>query len=206
MQPLAKDDRFKLRIDPHLKAKLESEAQQTKKSVTELINKAIDHWFKYGKVEPVASMKLILLRYPATCKKCSQDLDAGSWALWGRGFGAICVDCYIRRIGDKTLITKELKVRQLKYLKKSLEDEIDALFGKYNKFSAYHEIDKTMKLMEETKGIIMNYLKEGVATDQEKTILEEVLKFVNDRKLRLQDIADWLMRPKKRKKKIKYEV
>ena len=200
-----KTDRFTFTIDPDLKTKLIKEAQNSGKSKADLINEAIDHWFKCDKGESVATMKLIVLRYPATCKKCVKQLDAGTWALWGKGFGAICLDCYIRRMGDKTLITKELKVRHLKHMKKTLQNEIDGLFEKYSQFSAYQEIEKTMHLITDTKNIVMKYLKEGVASDEEKSILEEVLKFINDGRVRLEDIGDWLIKPRK-KKKIKYEV
>lgn len=203
---MAKDPRIRITLDPNTKAKLELEAQNQNKHITDLILEAIDHWFKCDRGEGIATMKLILLRYPATCKKCDKKLDAGQWALWGKGFGAICLDCYIRRIGDKTLITKELKVRQLKHMKKALETEIEGLFSKYTDFSAFQEIDQTGKLISELHSIIMNYLKAGIASQEEMKVLEEVLTFISDAKVRLADIADWLMKPKKKKKKLKYEV
>ena len=52
----------------------------------------------------------------------------------------------------------------------------------------------------------MKYLQQGVATAQEQTILEEVLKFMNDGKARLQEITDWLMRPKRKRRAKTYEV
>ena len=203
--PVSKPKRFKFSLNPQLREKLELETTNTGKSLSDLINEAIDHWFKCDKGEPVATMKLILLRYPADCKKCNKNLEAGTWALWGRGFGAICLDCYIKRIGDKTLITKELKVRQLKHMKKSLEEEIEGMFAKYSDYSAFQEIDKTGQLIQELHDIIMDYLKQNIGSPEEIKILEEVLKFINDAKTRLADIADWLMKPKK-KKKVKYEV
>ena len=203
--PVSKETRFRFNLEPKLREKLELEANNASKSMSDLINEAIDHWFRCDIGEPVATMKLILLRYPADCKKCEKHLEAGTWALWGRGFGAICLDCYIKRIGDKTLITKELKVRQLKHMQKVLEEEIEGMFAKYSDYSAFQEIDKTGQLIQELHDIIMDYLKQNIGSPEEIKVLEEVLKFINDAKTRLADIADWLMKPRKKKKRV-YEV
>jgi len=142
---------------------------------------AFEHFLKCRKVELSQSMKLIVTKYKGHCLKCKDEIPVASWALYGRGIGLICLDCYVERIGDKTLVAKYLKNRELKKVSKALQVECDRLANVIDehkqKINIYKVGEKHQELEEyqnTTMQLLNDFLKNKIGTDKEAEAFEEI--------------------------------
>lgn len=198
---------FSFRLDDALRKKLEAEAERTKKSVAELIHEAVDHWFKCDKIEGIPEMRLILLKYHARCLKCGCDLPPNTWAMYGKGVGAICTDCFIEKLGDKGIVKKFMKVKELKWTMKSLENQLNEKAEKLRQFNFYEVIDQMHKGYGEIHKLIMAYLKTGFQKpEKEKEALDELERLIKKQWAIIQEAQMFIKGPplKKKKKKDTY--
>lgn len=170
---------------------------------------AIRHFLSCKKLDTTGAMKLIVLKYPAKCLKCTSPIDAGEWALWGRGIGAVCMDCYVQRIGDKALVAKYLKMREYKQIINALKLEADRLSVKVETYSLGDKIEELNKASSDVHLEVMRYFREKIGTPDEKKSLEEVVRSCQKQFDVLRNIELFLersLRVKKWKKKTKKET
>jgi len=175
-------------------------------SENEYAIEALKHFLSCKRLETTGAMKLIVLKYPSHCLKCGESLGVGDYALWGRGIGSICMECYVKRIGDKPMIAKFLKMREWKQLIKALEKEANRLGDKVEQGQLYEKMELMFSESSAIHKLLMGFVKEGVGTEAEKKIFEDVIRLATKQFQTLRDIEDFLQRKmnlrKKRKKKI----
>jgi hypothetical protein len=152
---------------------------------------ALEHFHKCKKLEESASMKPIILRYSGTCLKCKQPVDAGQWALYGRGVGVVCMDCYIERIGDKPLIAKFLKMRELDQTVKALRHEALKLADKVEVLQFASKLDAVFKKDEEMRNLVFSYLRQGAAAENERVNLEDIVRAQQELQALLNDLKSF---------------
>jgi hypothetical protein len=101
-------------------------------------------------------------------------MDAGEYALYGRGVGAVCLDCHIERVGDKTTIAKYLRNRELDKVHRALSNECELLAEKVEVFRTVDKLEALIQGRKQTEELIDKYLKSGLATPQEQEVLMRV--------------------------------
>lgn len=171
-------------------------------NLTDYFLAALDHFLKCRKVDTTGAMKLIVLKYDAQClKHKGETIKAGEWAYWGRGIGVICLDAFIERLGDKALLSKYLKVRELKRIKAVLEKECDRLATRIEETTLDERVQKTYNLALEIHKKIMSYFHEGIGTDTETEKLDELLIMARTLMEIMEILKAWLKKTQKRKRK-----
>jgi len=121
-------ERVTVRLNRKLRKACEQDGKQRElSSFNEYVVRALEHYLTCSKLELSAQMRLIVLKYDGKCLRCGNEVKAGNWALYGRGVGVVCMDCYIERIGDKALVAKYLKIREFKQVEKALKSECERL-------------------------------------------------------------------------------
>lgn len=197
--------RFEVRFDDEFFKKIEAEAKHTGKSINEAIRELIDKGFKFEKEDQVKEMRLILLRYPARCLKCGKDLPKNTWAMWGKGVGAICTDCLIEKLGDKAIVKKIMKLKELQWAIKAFEKTLHEKTEQLRQFNFYEVIDQMHKGYGEIHKLIMEYLKTGFEKpDEEKKAMDELEKLIQKQWAIIEEAQLFIKGPPlKRKKKQK---
>lgn len=172
--------------DKLLKA-LEDDAKQRKvDNLSDEVLQALNHFLKCHSTEEAQMMKLIILRYKATCLKCKRDIEAGEYAIYGRGVGAVCLDCHVQRVGDKTTIAKYLRNRELDKVFHALKRECDRLAETVEIDRTSEKYDSVMEGVKRTNELIDKYLKSGLATPEEQNLLLEL----KERKKNLEELEE----------------
>src|SRR4030042_641296 len=133
-------------------------------SENEWLIKASQHLRDCTKSDEQAAMKLIILRYATSCIKCHKPIPEGQWALYGRGIGAVCMDCYIERVGDKATVAKFLKMRELSHTVKALKSEAERLADNTEVLVFAGKLDDFLKKAQQVRDLAMQYMKEPFAT------------------------------------------
>jgi len=194
---------FSIRFEEDLQKKLEAEAERTKKSVGQLVNEAVDHFFKCDKAEGIEQLHMIVLKYPTTCKgKCKKELKAGDWAYYARGFGAICLDCFIERLGDKAIVKKFMKIKELKWTQKALETQLDEKADQLRQFNFYDIINKMHDGYSEIYKLMMEYLKQGFdKPEAEKKALDDLERLIQKQWAIIEEAQLFIKGPPLKKKK-----
>jgi hypothetical protein len=137
-------------------------------------------------------MHMIVLRYPGKCLKCGKPLAPGDWALYGQGIGAICIDCFIQRIGDKALLAKYLKLREYERIIGALKIEAERLAQNVEFGQIVEKIDLLCKTNNEIHSALMDYFK-NLATEAERESLEILLKRTDELENLIKAIQDFIM-------------
>lgn len=177
-----------------------------KENLTIYTTEALEHFLKCRETEVSNVMKLIILKYDAKCLKCKHTIEAGSYALYGRGLGAICLDCHVERVGDKTTVAKYLRNRELDKVTNALKREADTLAERVEVYRTIDKIDQVAETQKKIDELVEKYLKSGLGRPEEQELLleikeqkkkferlqEEVRRFI-DRYLRS---AKWIKRKK----------
>lgn len=135
------------------------------------VEEAEKHFLTCRSSEPVAGMKFLILRYATTCLKCGRTLNAGDYALYGRGVGAVCLDCHIERVGDKTTVAKYLRNRELDKVHRGLTNECDALAEKVEVFRTVDKLETLIGQRKQINELIDKYLRSGLSTSEEQEVL-----------------------------------
>lgn len=120
-------------------------------------------------------MHMIVLRYPGHCLKCQKALSPGDWALYGQGIGAICIDCFTQRIGDKALLAKYLKLREYERIINALKIEAERLAQTVEFGQIVEKIDMLHKTNKEIHRSLMDYF-QSLGEEAEREKLDILLK------------------------------
>ncbi|MDH5481579.1 MAG: hypothetical protein OEY22_01675 [Candidatus Bathyarchaeota archaeon] len=177
-------------------------------SENEYVIKALEHYLKCKQTEVIQSMKLIVFRYPAPCLDCKREIKTGEWGYWGRGIGAICIDCSVKRYGTKAQAKLVIMVKTLQWQKQALTTEIDELAERYRKLNFYEILERMHLGSEDLQKLVSEYLKTNFQKpEQETKILEELALLIEKMSSTLNDAHKFMKLPLSiRKKKRKQEV
>jgi len=190
-----------IRISEQLAQAIENDTKHKGlQSENEWLTKACQHFLDCTKSDEQAAMKLIVLRYATSCIKCHKPIPDGQWALYGRGIGAVCMDCYIERVGDKATVAKFLKMRELSHVVKALKSEADRLADKTEVLVFADKLSELIKKDQELRELVMTYLRQPFVKDEERQILEDILRTETDEQTLLNDVAAFFekrIKPKK---------
>jgi hypothetical protein len=184
----------KLRIDDKLAEKLETDAKQKNISENEWLTQATQHYLECKKADESGNMKLIVLRYDGHCLKCGEKVEHGNWALYGRGVGIICMDCYVGKIGDRALIAKYLKMREYEKIKKALQNEVERLADKVEVFQAGEKLQALSEQWEKLTKLVQDYLTTGLGRPEEKELFEEIIREKVITEALIRDVEDFIKR------------
>jgi len=175
-------------------------AQHDLKDLTAYVSKALEHFLICKDGMKFSDMRLIVLRYPAECKRCQKHIDAGDWALYGRGFGAICMDCYVERIGDRALVAKFLKMREYKRIVKALKAEAERLAIKVETGQVVEHIEKINERTAVIHSKLMEFFR-ALGNIDEKEKLDDLHRLVEEQKKTLETVKNFIERKVKVKSK-----
>lgn len=194
-----------LRIDDDLLKRLGEDAkQQGIQSDNEYIVKAVEHFLKCKKAELSQAMHLIVTKYDGVCLKCGQKIDTGSWALYGKDVGLVCLDDWIQKLGDKAVVAKYLKMRELKITIVALTKEADRLAEKVEAFKGVEKQEALFQRTDKMVELVTKYLSEPhLATSDEKELLSEIAKQKLLTEQALLDIQEYIKIVVERKKWIR---
>lgn len=198
--------RFEVRLDEDLFKKIEAQANKETKSVNQMMLDLLEKGFMQQQ-DQVPAMRLILLKYPARCLKCDCELPAQTWAMYGKGVGAICLDCFIEKLGDKAIVKKVMRLKELKWTIKALETQLDLKSDQLRKLNFLEVIVKMRDGYGEIHKLIIEYLKTGFdKSDREKDALNELETLIQNQWAVIEEAKLFLMGPtplirKKKKKK-----
>lgn len=202
--------KISIRFDDDLFKKIEAEIQTSGKSQTEVIHLLVEQGLKYDKdAKDVQRMKEIITKYDGRCIKCGENIPAQSSALWGKGIGLLCMDCYIKRIGDKAVVRKVMKLKELNWQIQAFKKILDELAEKYRLFNLYELIDRLSKGDEELNKKNWEFLREKIGTEDERKTIETIVHKVQQQRKIMDEIYQFMQIPFKKKKKRKkksYEV
>ena len=144
-------------------------AEKHGKTVKEALEEAI-RLLTAGQGAPQADMpsfKFRALLYKAKCLKCGKELPVGSPALYAKGLGALCLDCFFTNIGDQAIIAKTVKVKELQRVKKALEKEVDRLVEDFERVKIVDEIASVIgevkAVLEENRDFYREFKDEKIA-------------------------------------------
>jgi hypothetical protein len=172
--------------DKLLKALEEDMKQRNVKTLNEEIIDALTHFLKCHSTDEAQMMKLIILRYKAKCLKCGREVEAGEYAIYGRGVGAICLDCHVQRVGDKTSVAKYLRNRELDKVFHALKRECETLAERVEVFRTVDKFETILQAQKNVNELIEKYLKSGLASPQEQELLLEL----KERKKNLESLEE----------------
>jgi len=208
-----------LRLDDKLYEKLEKYAQEHGLSRVKVIEYALELLFNpVDSAEDVkeVTLKEIIVKYKTKCIKCNRVIDVGEIAYWGKNYGVLCYDCYLKAnqkamgADAKKLVKLYKEIRKLKIIKSELQKEVDLLADKLNVYELLDELDKRLKNIEQKiEAIVHNLLHE----QEDKQKFYELYNDVKDSIDRLNEIMYGLrkiiIRTKKeevKRKEIQYET
>lgn len=175
--------------------------QQGMDSTNQYVVKALEHYLMCKDGMSMGQMRLIVLQYDAVCKRCDTHIDAGNWALYGRGVGAICMDCYIERIGDKALVAKYLKMREYKQIIKALSAEAERLAVKVETGQVAEYIEEMKEKTTLIYAKLMDYFR-ALGTPEEKQQLEELMRLTKEQEKTLETVKNFIERKVKSKSRM----
>jgi len=192
---MSKEGEDKVRF-PHIgeidKSLLETMEQDAKQrgfpDMSTYIRKAVKHFSVCKENEASQAMKQIITKFPGKCLKCGHDVPVNSWAMYGKGVGLVCLDCVVLKLGDKTLVTKYLKNRELERVWKSLKEECDGLAGQVEQLQILNKAEDLKNQQEETIKLIRSFLTTNMGTDQEREALDVFLRQLEDGKRIIRDL------------------
>jgi len=208
-----------LRLDDKLYEKLEKYAQEHGLSRVKVIEYALELLFNpVNSAEDVkeVTLKEIIVKYKTKCIKCNRVIDVGEIAYWGKNYGVLCYDCYLKAnqkamgADAKKLVKLYKEIRKLKIIKSELQKEVDLLADKLNVYELLDELNSRLKNIEaKIEAIIHNLLNE----QEDKQKFYELYNDVRDSISRLNEIMYGLrkiiIRTKKeevKRKEIQYET
>jgi hypothetical protein len=180
---------FEIELD--LDEALEKDYKQKKIEKGAWLNEAVRHFLTCEK-PGVGGMLPKILNWPGTCVKCGQKVEAGQWALWGKGIGIICMDCYVARIGDKGVIVKYLKNRELDRVRNALKEECDRLAGKVETLQVLNKLEDLKNQQEQIISVVNDFLTHKIGSSEEAKALEEFLRQIQDGKRIILDMDEFI--------------
>jgi len=200
----------KVRGPEDLFKRIEAEAKREHESMNQTMLNLMEKGLMQ-EPDQVPAMRLILLKYPARCLKCDCELPPQTWAMYGKNVGAICLDCFIEKLGDKAIVKKVMRLKELKWTIKALERQVDLKSDELRKLKLnfLEIIDKMWKGYGEIHKLILAYLKTGFdKPDKEKDVLNDLETLIQKEWAIIEEAKLFLMGPmpviKKKKKKKSY--
>jgi len=207
-----------LRLDDKLYEKLDKYAQEHGMSRTQVIIHALEILFNpvdsASDVKEV-TLKEIIVKYKTKCVKCNRVIEVGEIAYWGKNYGVLCYDCYLkanqRAMGAdaKKLVKLYREIRKLKIIKSELQKEVDLLADKLNVYELLDELDTRLKSVEQKLELLIS----NVFEQKDRENLYEIYNDVKDSVSKLNEIMYGLrriiIRTKKeevKKKHIQYDT
>lgn len=208
-----------IRLDDKLYEKLDKYAQEHGMSRAQVIVHALELLFNpvdtANDIKEV-TLKEIIVKYKTKCVKCNRIIDVGEIAYWGKNYGVLCYDCYLKAnqkamgADAKKLVKLYKEIRKLKIIKSELQKEVDILVDKLNVYELLDELDNKLKNIEvKIEAIISNLLHEQ--SDKQK--FYELYNDIKDSVDKLNEIMYGLrkiiIRTKKeevKRKEIQYEI
>jgi hypothetical protein len=176
--------------------------EQNFSSENEYVIKALEHFLKCKDTELIQSMKLIIFRYPAKCLHCGQEIKTGEWAYWGRGVGAICLDCSVQKYGTKGQVRLTIMLKEMKWQKKALEQEIEQLAQKYRSLSFLEILEKQHQTFTTLADLVTKWLTGGYKPPQEeRKLFEDIQKALKDNSDAIHTTSEFMKVPLRKKKK-----
>lgn len=201
-------ERETIRVPPDLKKQVAPEMKRRGIATKQdFYVEAIKHFLQCKTFDTTGAMRLIVLKYPANCLYHKDErIEAGQWAYYGSGVGAICLDAFIERLGDKAIVRKYLKNRELERTHKFLKAECNRLADRLETFEIGDKALVALRQVELEHDLAMRYFKEGLGTPEEKEFLEDLMRSNKKTKEIIRDVEDYLqkmLRLKKWKRKRK---
>jgi len=195
--------RESFRVSEELVKKIDTYVKQRSMSKTDLFTNALIHFFTCTRVEPSFQLRLIPLRYETSCSLCRKKLEVGTWAMYARGTGAICIDCHQKRFGDKGSVRKYMKVIELKYVLKNLKIQCDEKAEQLRTFNFYEKIQELYERDIKIRTLLYQFLREGFADPEQEKVLQDAKKLIENQIEVTQKVRDLMRVPlKKTKRKI----
>ena len=195
--------RESFRVSEDLAKKIDTYVKQRRMSKTDLFTDALNHFFKCRMAEPSFQLRLISLRYETSCLLCRKKLEVGAYAMYARGTGAICIDCHQKRYGDKGSVRKYMKVIELEYTLKNLKIQCDEKAEQLRTFSLYEKIQELYDGDIKIRTLLYQFLREGFADPEQRKVLEDAKKMIENQIEVTQKVRDLIRFPlKKTKRKV----
>lgn len=189
-----------IRLDDKLYEKLEKYAREHGMSRVQVIVHALELLFNpIDSAEDIKDVTLreIIVKYKTKCIKCNRMVDIGEIAYWGKNYGVLCYDCYLKAnqkaIGAdaKKLVKLYKEIRKLKTIKSELQREVDLLADKLNVYELLDELYSKLRNIEtKIEAIITNLLHE----QEDKQKFYELYNEVRDSVDKLNEIMYGLRR------------
>lgn len=189
-----------VKVDDEAYNLLEEMSRKTGTSIKDLVTKAVKLLYAGGgevspekEVEEI-SERIITLRYPARCRRCSKELKEGDHAYYVKYAYSdkttktivYCLDCYHESmITDKALAKLYVKKKELERTIKALKQEADRLAEQASVVDKIETVNRTLdslqKLATEMVKVIPPESKESIQRMEELTAtLEELRKVLAD--------------------------
>jgi len=202
--------RFEIRLDEDFFKKIEAEAKKQGKSVNQMMLDLFAKGLTYDDdVTGIPEMRLIILRYPAKCLKCGCELPPNTWAMYGKGVGAVCLDCFIEKLGDKAIVKKIMKLKELKFMLKALQKQVDQKSDELRKLNFLEIIEGMWKGDGELHKLVVDFMKAGFDKPENvRKTMDELDRLITRQLAILEETKLFLLGPfpeiKKKKKKRTY--
>lgn len=198
----------KIRGPEDLFKRIEAEAKKEHKSINQTMLDLLEKGFMQQQDE-IPAMRLILLKYPARCLKCNCELPAQTWAMYGKGVGAVCLDCFIEKLGDKAIVKKVMRLKELKWTIKALEQQLTVKTDELRKLDFLGTIKTMREGYGEIHKLILQYMKvDFEKPDKAVDTLNELEELIQKQWAIIEEAKLFMMGPppdiKKRKKKKVY--
>lgn len=169
---------FNLRLKDDLIDRIKQEAQNRGLTQKDLMIKALEHFFTCRKAQIEPSMREIINAYENTyCSKCSQKIPIGQNCLWGKDEKGktiyICLGCQIEGIGDKALIKKHQKLKQIERLIKAYKNQLDNLAIQFEESDHLQKSNEVFDMLIYAHKLIMKFFSDMAILNNQKE--EELL-------------------------------
>jgi hypothetical protein len=153
---------------------------------------AVKHFLVCKENEAMNAMKPIFTKYAGKCLLTGHEVPANTWVMYGKGVGIVCMDHFIERFGDKALVAKYLKNRELERIHDALTKECSRVAGDVERFRVLDKMVDLQNQQEETVRLIKDFLTHNVGTDEERKALEDVLRNITDGKKIMYDMDQFI--------------
>lgn len=188
------------RVSEKLGEQIEKYIKNRKITKTELYTQALKHFFTCRTVEPSFALREICLKYRGACRICKKDLKVGDYAMWGRGAGAVCLECHAKRYGAIGSVRKYMKSMELSFTLKNLKIQCDEKALELRKWNLYEKMQELFNRDSELSKLLFLYLRERFADEEGKKTLEDVKELIDDQNKLIHDVDMFLRIPIKQKK------
>jgi len=196
-----KDSEFRIRISSTFRQRLEDDQKKRGfRSIQEYGEQALNYFVAHEDrpektyTDAGEAMRLIVTMYDGKCFKCGRFIEKGSWALYGREIGLMCMDDYIQKIGDKTIMAKFLKNRELDQINRALKTENERLAQQVTSYQGIDKISGLITQEEKLNKLVLSYFSEGIGQPQEKEVFEEILRENEQSKRLIKDVEEYIQK------------